>query len=42
MYDYFDSYVYGSLAGSTMLSNQRGFGNVEINNSSNFQNDKRI
>ena len=40
--NYFDSYVYGSLAGSTMFLNQRGFGNVEINNSANFQNDKII
>ena len=40
--NYFDSYVYGSLAGSTMCLNQRGFGNVEINNSANFQNDKII
>ena len=40
--NYFDSYVYGSLAGSTMFLNQRGFGNVEINNSSTFQNDKII
>ena len=37
---YFDSYVYGSLTGSTMFLNQRGFGDVEINNSSTFQNDK--
>ena len=37
---FFDSYVYGSLAGSTMCLNQRGFGNVEINNSSTFQHDK--
>ena len=40
--NYFDSYVYGSLAGSTMFLNQRGFGNVEIYNSSTFQNDKII
>ena len=40
--NYFDSYVYGSLTGSTMLLNQRGFGDVEINNSSTFQNDKII
>ena len=40
--NYFDSYVYGSLAGSTMFLNQRGFGNVEINNSSTFQNDTII
>ena len=40
--NYSDSYVYGSLAGSTMFVNQRGFGNVEINNSSTFQNDKII
>ena len=39
--NYFDSYVYGSLAGSMFL-NQRGFGNVQINNSSTFQNDKII
>ena len=35
--NYFDSYVYGSLTGSTMFLNQRGFGDVEINNSSTFQ-----
>ena len=40
--NYFDSYVYGSLTGSTMFLNQRGFGDVEINNSSTFQNDKII
>ena len=40
--NYFDSYVYGSLAGSTMFLNQRGFGDVEINHSSTFQNDKII
>ena len=40
--NYFDSYVYGSLTGSTMFLNQRGFGDVEINNSSTFQNDKRL
>ena len=40
--NYFDSYDYGSLAGSTMFLNQRGFGNVEINNSSTFQNDKLL
>ena len=38
--NYFDSYVYGSLTGSTMFLNQRGFGDVEISNSSTFQNDK--
>ena len=38
--NYVDSYVYGSLTGSTMFLNQRGFGDVEINNSSTFQNDK--
>ena len=38
--NYFDSYVYGNLSGATMLLNQRGFGDVEINNSSTFQNDK--
>ena len=38
----FDNYVYGSLAGSTMFLNQRGFGNVGINNSSTFQHDKLI
>ena len=38
--NYFDSYVYGSLTGSTMFLNQRGFGDVEINNSSTFQYDK--
>ena len=40
--NYFDSYVHGSLAGSTMFLNQRGFGNVESNNSSTFQHDKII
>ena len=40
--NYFDSYVYGNLSGATMFLNQRGFGDVEINNSSTFQNDKRI
>ena len=38
--NYFDSYVYGNLCGATMFLNQRGFGDVEINNSSIFQNDK--
>ena len=38
--NYFDSYVYGDLSGATMFLNQRGFGNVQINNSSIFQNDK--
>ena len=38
--NYFDSYVYGNLSGATMFLNQRGFGDVEINNSSTFQNDK--
>ena len=38
--NYFDSYVYGNLSGATMCLNQRGFGDVEINNSSTFQNDK--
>ena len=38
--NYFDSYVYGNLSGATMSLNQRGFGDVEINNSSTFQNDK--
>ena len=38
--NYFDSYVYGNLSGATMFLNQRGFGHVEINNSSTFQNDK--
>ena len=37
---YFDSYVYGNSSGATMFLNQRGFGDVEINNSSTFQNDK--
>ena len=37
---YFDSYIYGNLSGATMFLNQRGFGDVEINNSSTFQNDK--
>ena len=40
--NYFDSYIYGSLTGATMFLNQRGFGDVEINNSSIFQNDKII
>ena len=40
--NYFDSYVYGSLTGSTMFLNQTGFGDVEINNSSTFQNEKII
>ena len=38
--NYFDSYIYGNLSGATMFLNQRGFGDVEINNSSTFQNDK--
>ena len=38
--NYFDCYVYGNLSGATMFLNQRGFGDVEINNSSTFQNDK--
>ena len=38
--NYFDSYVYGNLSGATMFLNQRGFGDVEVNNSSVFQNDK--
>ena len=38
--NYFDSYVYGNSSGATMFLNQRGFGDVEINNSSTFQNDK--
>ena len=37
---YFDCYIYGNLSGATMFLNQRGFGDVEINNSSIFQNDK--
>ena len=40
--NYIDTYVYGSLTGATMFLNQRGFGDVEINNSSTFQNDKII
>ena len=40
--NYFDSYVYGNSSGATMFLNQRGFGDVEINNSSTFQNDKII
>ena len=40
--NYFDSYVYRNLSGATMFLNQRGFGDVEINNSSTFQNDKII
>ena len=38
--NYFDSYVYGNLSGATMFLNQRGFGDVEFNNSSTVQNDK--
>ena len=38
--NYFDCYSYGNLSGATMFLNQRGFGNVQINNSSIFQNDK--
>ena len=38
--NYFDRYVYGNSSGATMFLNQRGFGDVEINNSSTFQNDK--
>ena len=38
--NYFDCYVYGNVSGATMFLNQRGFGNVQINNSSIFQNDK--
>ena len=38
--NYFDSYIYGNLSGATMFLNQRGFGDVELNNSSTFQNDK--
>ena len=38
--NYFDCYTYGNLSGATMFLNQRGFGDVEINNSSTFQNDK--
>ena len=38
--NYIDSYVYGNLSGATMFLNQRGFGDVQINNSSTFQNDK--
>ena len=40
--NYFDTYNYGDLLGATMFLNQRGFGDVEINNSSIFQNDKII
>ena len=40
--NFFDSYVYGNSSGATMFLNQRGFGDVEINNSSTFQNDKII
>ena len=40
--NYFDSYIYGNLSGATMFLNQRGFGDVEINNSSTFQNDKLL
>ena len=39
--NYIDTYVYGS-AGTTMFLNQRGFGDVGINNSSTFQHDKII
>ena len=39
---YFDSYSYGNLSGTTMFLNQRGFCDVEINNSSTFQHDKII
>ena len=38
--NYFNSYIYGNLSGATMFLNQRGFGDVETNNSSTFQNDK--
>ena len=38
--NYFDCNVCGNLSGATMFLNQRGFGNVQINNSSIFQNDK--
>ena len=38
--NYIDSYVYGNLSGATMFLNQRGFGDVQINNSSTFQYDK--
>ena len=37
--NYIDTYVYGSLTGATMFLNQRGFGDLEINNSSTFQHD---
>ena len=40
--NYFDCYTYGNLSGATMFLNQRGFGDVEINNSSTFQNDKIV
>ena len=40
--NYIDTYVYGNLSGATMFLNQRGFGDVEMNNSSTFQNDKVI
>ena len=40
--NYIDTYVYGNLSGATMFLNQRGFGDVEINNSSTFKNDKII
>ena len=40
--NYIDTYVYGSLTGATMYLNQRGFGDVEINNSSTFQHGKII
>ena len=38
--NYFHCYSYGNLSGATMFLNQRGFGSVQINNSSIFQNDK--
>ena len=40
--NYFDSYTYGNLSGTTMFLNQRGFGDVEVNNSSTFQYDENI
>ena len=39
---FIDTYVYGSLTGATMFLNQRGFGDVEIDDSSTFQHDKKI
>ena len=40
--NYIDTSVHGSLTSSTMFLNQRGFRDVEINNSSTFQHDKIV